>query len=150
MTSDLIARLPEMERQAADFEAKARALRQIVAGVRALNGDAQGITDPRFVEQNGTVFVAQAYDPNGPRGREAVLRVMSDRPNHLWRVIELKREILRRGWAPSPKSVEANLKRLRKTGDVVSPRYGFYRLAAASGDRSTAPTSVAPSDDKGT
>ncbi len=130
MTADLISRLPEMEREAAEHEAQARALRQIIAGVRALNGHAESITEPKFIEQNGTVFVAQAVDPDGPRGRQAVLRVMRERPDHLWKVIELKRAILSRGWAPSPKAVEANLKRMRQTGDVVCPRYGYYKLAA--------------------
>lgn len=129
VTSDLVARVPAMEREAAEYETKARALRQIIAGIRALNGDAEGMADLRFLEQNGTVFVARAVSPSGPRGREAVLRVMSERPEHIWRVIELKREILRRGWSPSPKAVEATLKRLRSTGAVLSPRYGFYTLA---------------------
>jgi hypothetical protein len=127
---DLITRLPDLEREAEEYESRARALRQIVAGVRALNGDAEGITDQRFVEQNGTVFVASPMDDDGPRGRDAVLKVMSQRPNHIWKVIELKRELLRRGWAPSPKAVEANLKRMRELGDVECPRYGYYKLAA--------------------
>lgn len=126
---DLTAQLPEMERVAAEYEAKAHALRQIIAGIQALNGGAEGIRDPRFVEQNGTIFVAQPPDPDGPRGREAVFRVMRERPLHTWKVIELKREILRRGWAPSPKAVEANLKRMRQAGDVICPRYGYYKLA---------------------
>ena len=127
--ADLAGRLPEMEREAADHEARARALRQIIAGIKALNGHANGITEPRFVEQNGTVFVAQAQDPHGPRGRDAVRRVMRERPGYTWRVIELKREILGRGWAPTPKAVEANLKRMRLAGEVVCPRYGYYQLA---------------------
>jgi hypothetical protein len=129
MTSDLVARLPELEREADELEGRARALRQIVAGVRELNGHADAITDARFVEQNGKVFVASALDKDGPRGREAVARVMQEQPHKIWKVIELKREILRRGWAPTPKAVEANLKRMRELGEVESPRYGYYRLA---------------------
>jgi hypothetical protein len=130
MTSDLLARLPDLEREAEELEGRARALRQIVAGVRQLNGHAGEITDARFVEQNGTVFIASALDQDGPRGREAVARVMEEQPRKIWKVIELKREILRRGWAPTPKSVEANLKRMRELGEVESPRYGYYRLIA--------------------
>jgi hypothetical protein len=128
MTSDLLTRLPEMEAEADEYESRARALRQIIAGVRALNGGAEDITDARFVEQNGTVFVARPPDPSGPRGRAAVLTVMRERPERMWKVIELKRELLGRGWAPTPKSVEANLKRMRELGEVVSPRYGYYAL----------------------
>jgi hypothetical protein len=129
MTSDLVARLPELEREADELEGRARALRQIVAGVRELNGHADEITDARFVEQNGKVFVASALDKDGPRGSEAVARVMQEQPHKIWKVIELKREILRRGWTPTPKAVEASLKRMRELGQVESPRYGYYRLA---------------------
>jgi hypothetical protein len=128
MTTDLLSQLPDLERQAAEHETKAQALRQIIAGVRALNGHVADITTPVFHEQNGTVFVAQAPDPSGPRGQLAVLRVMSERPTHIWKVIELKRELLRRGWAPSPKAVEATLKRMLQRREVVSPRYGYYTL----------------------
>jgi hypothetical protein len=135
VTSDLLARLPEMEREAEEHEAHARALRQFIAAVRALNGHAEDVRQPRFVEQNGTVFVAAQRDPAGPRGREAIRQVMAERPDAIWKVIELKREILGRGWAPSPKAVEANLKRMRQAGDVVCPRYGYYKLAVQSDGR---------------
>jgi hypothetical protein len=133
VTADLVAHLPELEREAAEHEAQARALRQIIAGVQALNGRATDLTQPVFHEQNGTLFVAQALDPSGPRGQVAVLKVMFERPTHLWKVVELKRELLRRGWAPSPKAVEATLKRMLKRGDVRSPRYGYYTLARGAG-----------------
>ena len=133
VTSDLISRLPDLEREAEEYEARARALRQIVAGVRALNGDSAGITRPRFVEQNGAVFVANEMDENGPRGRRAVLAIMSERPDHIWKVIELKREMLRRGWSPTPKAVEASLKRMRELGEVECPAYGYYTLAPEDG-----------------
>jgi hypothetical protein len=56
--------------------------------------------------ENGKVFVASALDKDGPRGREAVARVMQEQPQKIWKVIELKREILLRGWAPDrPTSV---------------------------------------------
>jgi hypothetical protein len=134
MTSDLLGRLPEMERQAEEHERQARALRQIIQGVRALNGHAQEITEPRFVEQNGTLFVAQAMDAGGPRGREAVRRVMAEEPRRIWKVIEIKRAVLSQGWAPTPKAVEASLKRMRELGEVECPRYGYYRLVVADGD----------------
>lgn len=151
MTSDLVARLPELEREADELEGRARALRQIVAGVRELNGHAGEITDARFVEQNGKVFVASALDENGPRGREAVVRVMREQPRKIWKVIELKREILRRGWAPTPKAVEANLKRMRELGEVESPRYGYYRLVEdARAEKAASLTDLRCKEDEGT
>lgn len=132
MPSALLARLPEMEREAAEHERKANALRQIIAGIRALNGHAAEVVEARFVEQNGTIFIARAPDAHAPRGRKALLRVMEEHPDRIWKVIDLKREVLRRGWAPTPKAVEATLKRLRLDGELNSPRYGYYRLANRS------------------
>ena len=151
MTSDLVARIPEMEREADELEARARALRQIVAGVRELNGHAGEIKDARFVEQNGTVFIASALDESGPRGREAVAQVMREQPHKIWKVIELKREILRRGWAPTPKAVEANLKRMRELHEVESPRYGYYRLADTTrAEKAASLTNLHCEEDEGT
>lgn len=153
MTSDLVARIPDFEREADELEARARALRQIVASVRELNGHAAELQDARVVEQNGTVFIASALDEDGPRGREAVARVMREQPHKIWKVIELKREILRRGWAPSPKSVEANLKRMRDLEEVESPRYGYYRLADAADERvekAASRTNLRCQEDEGT
>lgn len=67
-----------------------------------------------------------------------MLRVMHERPGYTWRVIEIKREILGRGWAPSPKAVEANLKRMRGADEVICPRYGYYTLAPAEPENEAA------------
>jgi hypothetical protein len=132
MPADLIAQLPEMEREAEEYERKAHALRQIIAGVRALNGHPTTLVEPRLVEQNGKIFIARPLDERGPRGRTAVLRVMAEHPARLWKVVDLKQELLRRGWAPTPKAVEASVKRLRQDGKVESPQYGYYQLVARS------------------
>jgi hypothetical protein len=129
---DLLVHLPELEREAEEHERKAHALRQIIAGVRALNGHATELLEPRIVEQNGKIFIARPLDERGPRGRTAVLRVMSEHPARLWKVVDLKHELLRRGWAPTPKAVEASVKRLRRDGKIASPQYGYYQLAPRS------------------
>ena len=45
---------------------------------------------------------------------------MREDPERSWKVVDLKREMLRRGWAPTPKAVEASVKRLRALDRVVS------------------------------
>lgn len=129
-----LSEIPEMEREAEDHELRARALRQMIEAVRVLNGHAVEVSDPLFVSQNGKMFVAQPLDRFGPRGRAAVVRVMKEAPDRLWKVVELKQELLRRGWSPSPKAVEACVKRLRQTGEIESPRYGFYKLRRDDGE----------------
>jgi hypothetical protein len=143
MTPDLAERLPELEQQAEEYERKAQALRQIVAAVHALNGDADAILMHRSYESHRTSFAVAPLAPDRPRGPKAVLRVMEEHPERDWKVVELKREILRRGWAPSPKAVEASVKRLRQTGEIVPTSYGHYRLRP-SGDEESAATEVQP------
>lgn len=62
---------------------------------------------------------------------------MRERPEHEWKVVDIKREMLRRGWAPTPKAVEASVAKLRMLGRIQPIRYGYYRLApnAASQER---------------
>lgn len=78
-------------------------------------------------------FKIAPLDENGPRGPKAVLRVLRQQPDRVWKVVEIKQEMLRRGWAPTPKAVEASIKRLRATGDLVSVGYGYYKLPPQRG-----------------
>jgi hypothetical protein len=128
MTSELVAQLPALERQAEDLERKAHAIRQIIAGVRALNGETDGLFPRKSFEAHRTSFEIAPPDDEGPRGPGAVLRVMREDQSRVWKVVELKREMLRRGWAATPKAVEASIKRLRTAGRVESASYGYYRL----------------------
>jgi DNA-binding response OmpR family regulator len=129
MTSELITKIPAWERQADDYERKALALRQMVAAVRALNGEAGALLSRKSFEAHRTTFEIAPPAEDGIRGPRAVLRIMAEDPRRAWKVVELKREMLRRGWAPSPKAVEASVKRLRHTGEVVATSYGWYKLA---------------------
>lgn len=134
MTSELLvglplAQLPELERQAEEFERKAHAIRQLIGAVRALNGEAGEILFHKTFESHRTIFEIAPLAKGGPRGPEAVLRVMREKRDNVWKVVELKREMLRRGWAPSPKAVEASVRKLRDLGQVLPAGYGHYRLA---------------------
>jgi hypothetical protein len=53
-----------------------------------------------------------------------------------WKVVDLKREMLRRGWAPTPKAVEGSVKRLREAGQIDCVSYGHYKLAQTESDES--------------
>lgn len=137
MTSELAAQLPELERQADEFERKAEAIRQIIAGVRALNGDADAILIRRRFAAHTTSFEVGAPVEGGPRGTEAILRVVSEAADRDWKVVDIKREVLRRGWAPTPKAVEASVATLRKLGRLQPTSYGHYRLAQPNGEGHT-------------
>src|SRR5215208_2672952 len=99
MTVDLAARVPLWEQEADEYERRARALRQMVAAVRMLNGEANEVLTSRSFDAHRTTFEIAPRTPNAPRGPTAVLQIMFDRPGYEWKVVELKREMLRRGWA---------------------------------------------------
>jgi hypothetical protein len=120
----------EYEAKAAKLLHKAAAIRQIIAGVEALNGDAETVLLRRSFRAHKNAFETRP-PTNGPRGPKAVLAVMREYPDRVWKVVELKREMLRRGWAPTPKAVEGSVKRLREAGDLEPVGYGHYKLPAA-------------------
>jgi hypothetical protein len=117
----------EFDAQAASYTKKAEAVRQIIGGIKALNGSAEAVLTRRF-EAHKTTFETRPFDAQGPRGPKAVLSVIREHPARRWKVVEVKREMLRRGWAPTPKAVEASIKRLRETGELVEAGYGHYKL----------------------
>ena len=134
--TELDLSLPELERQAEEFELKAHAIRQIIAGYRTLNGDAAAILTRRSFEAHRTAFEIAPPAQNGLRGPRAVLHVMAEAPHRDWKVIELKRVMLRQGLAPTPKAVEASVKRLREDGRIIPTSYGHYKLADPAAETS--------------
>jgi hypothetical protein len=119
----------DYERKAEEFARKAQAIRLIIDGVQALNGDAHAILTRRSFVAHGAAFDMRPLDPNGPRGRKAVLAVMREHPDRVWKVVEVKREMLKRGWAPTPKAVEATIAGMRTAGLLEPAGYGHYTLA---------------------
>ena len=130
--------LESLERQAVEFEDqaaklvhKANAIRQIIGRFEALNGSASEVLMRSFGAHKAP-FEIRPLASDGPRGPKAALAVMREQPERVWKVVDVKREMLRRGWAPTPKAVEASIKRLKETGALVSAGYGFYKLAASA------------------
>ena len=144
--TELDLSLPELERQAEEFEMKAHAIRQIIAGYRTLNGDAAAILTRRSFEAHRTAFEIAPPAQNGLRGPRAVLHVMAEAPHRDWKVIELKREMLRQGLAPTPKAVEASVKRLREDGRIIPTTYGHYKLADPAAEKSASNEQADPEE----
>jgi hypothetical protein len=125
----LVATAESYEQQADELARKAQAIRLIIDGVQALNGDAHAILTRRSFVAHGTAFDMRPLDPNGPRGRKAVLTVMREQPTRVWKVVDVKREMLKRGWAPTPKAVEATISGMRAARLLEPAGYGHYKLA---------------------
>src|SRR5215469_8019213 len=80
-------RAAEFEAEAARLIAKADAIRQIVAGVHALNGEAGRALLRRSFESHKLAFDTRPLDASGPRGPKAVLVVMSEQSDRTWKVL---------------------------------------------------------------
>lgn len=101
------------------------ALRQIIEGVRALNGEAGrlfGLT-PKPV----AVTTNRYSTDQGPRGREAVRKIAAERPG-VWKVSEMKAAIIERGWPDPGTGTEAAMKRLAASGEATKVGQGLYRF----------------------
>lgn len=77
---------------------------------------------------SGSVAVSRsAVIGLGPRGREAVRIIAAEQPG-VWKVKDIKDEILRRGWPDPGTGAEAALKRLAAAGEAERVGHGTYRI----------------------
>jgi hypothetical protein len=128
MPIDLLDRIPEWEREAERFEAKARALRQMVESVQVLNGDANRILGLGEISRTNQYSTAE-----GPRGRDAVRRITSERPG-IWRVADIKKVNRERGWPSNDTALETAVVRLAANGEAVKIKKGTYSFGADAPD----------------
>lgn len=100
-----------------------------LAEVMALVAPAQAETE--YHATHGTIkFRVVAGDSDQPSGREAVRRIVADRPG-VWTLAELKEEMVARGWFTSDKGLEAACSRLsRLNGEARRIRKGTYVFPA--------------------
>lgn len=124
MPLDLLHRIPEWEKEAARFEEKARALRQMIDSVRVLNGDAARILALGAVQRTN-----QYSTDEGPRGRDAVRRITAESPGE-WRVADIKRINRERGWPSTDSALDTAVARLAASGFAVKVKKGTYRFGA--------------------
>jgi hypothetical protein len=142
---DLMTKIPEWEREADEHERKARALRQIIEGVRTLNGDAERLFGGMAGgnTSGGMTVSRSAMIGLGPRGREAVRMIAVEQPG-VWKVKDLKDEILRRGWPDPGTGTEAALKRLAAAGEAERIGHGTYKIGRVQHE----PADAAPASEE--
>jgi hypothetical protein len=153
MTTDLLAGFPDlahMEREAQALERKAHALRQIIDGVKTLNGSAtqlllaRAVTPPPaqspiFVP--GSVLADTPVGSTHPRGREAVRMIVGDLHGP-WPASHVKKEFERRGWSSSWKAIDTTLQRMTQDGEIIRVRKGVYTNGPTGGAEQAAGTST--------
>ena len=122
--------LAEAERNIEEAEKIAALWREIADVLRRTNGHSNG---------NGkTVTVAvsdvgvQIAEASQPRGREAVRRIVADRPG-VWNLRDIADKALALGWASDRKNIEVAVHRMRASGEVRRVRQGVYDFTAIQG-----------------
>jgi hypothetical protein len=125
MVTDLTARLPELEAEAEALERKATALRQVVEGIKALNGDATALLLGITPDPNGGV--RSQPSGTGLSGRDAIRRIVAERPG-IWKVADLRKLAEARGYGVTTMGVEKAVRRMMETGEAVKVGYGRYRF----------------------
>jgi hypothetical protein len=118
---DVQGELAKVEREAAVLARRAEALRKIAEGLHELNGHAE-----ELFSLNGS---GSENLRAGPRGRQAVLTVVKDRPG-IWKLRDLADLVVQNGWADSRKPVEVAVHRLVKDGKARRIRTGVYEFPA--------------------
>src|SRR5690348_6224528 len=97
-----------LEEQAAALERDASALRKLSEAAQELGEERVRALLAPVLNGNGDSNGHVAEPPeeeNGPRGREAVRRIVRERPG-IWSLQEIRAEMQRRGWFTSGKAVE--------------------------------------------
>ena len=130
-----------LEQQAEALERDAVAVRKLVDAARDLGEERVAALLAPMLARNGngnghtapTPVVAPDPPEDEPRGREAVRRIVHERPG-LWTLSDLRAEMKRRGWFTSNKGVDVAVTRLVASGEarrVGKGRYEFF----AGGER---------------
>lgn len=109
-----------IEREAEEAERRAAALRKIAEAARDLGDEGLAhirtlVESPNGNGGNGHVADEPKDSPDpaadAPRGREAVRRIVAERPG-IWTLADLREEMKQRGWYVSAKAVEVAVTRL--------------------------------------
>jgi len=93
-------------------------------GGHEADAEAEGERQPARVESEGA-------DAPATR-REAIETVMRERPNHSWKLSELREALVARGWLPDDEAsnhrLQVTASRMAKRRQLRRPRQGYYRL----------------------
>ena len=139
------AELERLEAKISRLQEQAGALRQVKSGIEAYLGISTVATD----SAGTAVIVANANEE--PRGKEAVRRVMAERPGYAWSVPEIKDAVLAKGWIADNKrvleAVRTNLGRAMESwpDQIAWVSRGRYMYAPAT-VKSDAPDESGASD----
>jgi hypothetical protein len=124
------------------MERDAGAMRKLVEAARELGEErVRDLLAPTMTgNHNGHVGEGPLPVPvpteDGPRGREAVRRIVHERPG-VWTLTKLRAEMKRREWFTSNKGVDVAVTRLVASGEarrVGKGRYEFFAPATEERD----------------
>lgn len=121
-----------IESKADEMERELAALRKLAEVATELGED--GVTQllalvsPDHTNGNGHSNGNVVADPKAPRGREAIMRVVAERPG-LWTLSEIVDGLKASHWFTSRKAAEVAVSRLCASGALQRKRKGVYEFS---------------------
>ena len=69
--------------------------------------------------------------------REAVLALLGEKPDHAWKLAEMRAAMVQRGWLAADDSAAHALgvvvSKMARSGEIARPQTGYYQLLPANG-----------------
>jgi hypothetical protein len=139
-TDHLTGAIRQLESQRDAYQTQVAALDSIISQLRNMTAlPTIPLTAPNEAPDN---FAAETPnppfqrhiappDPNAPRGQEAVMRILMEKPGEWIRFKELVAEMKHRRWteAERDEAIRTSADRLSKKDPRVEKKRGFYRFA---------------------
>ena len=122
-----------LEQGADDAGREAARLRELVERGRELGGDALAELGALLGSETTSNGHTSGRPAHVPRGREAVRRIVRDRPG-IWTLSELREEMRTRGWFTSSKGLEVAVVRLCEAGECRRVSKGRYEFPPERGE----------------
>jgi hypothetical protein len=119
------AELEQLRRDAQEINRGIEIREQALAMKRTFTDERRG--QPRG---NWPVRQSRNFARNAPfRGRDAIRQILSETPEkRTWTIAEMLEAILRRGWVGNTHSVQVNLSRMYRDGELDKESVGVYAV----------------------
>lgn len=119
------AELEELRRQAHEINRGIEIREQALAMKRTFTNERHG--QPRG---NWPVRQTRVFEASPPfRGRDAIRQIIQETPaKRTWTIAEMLEAILKRGWTGNTHSVQVNLSRMYRDGELDKESVGVYAV----------------------
>lgn len=126
--------LPEIEADLAALLRQREAINREIAICEHLLEFAKSVDPPAEPpdEAQASQPSAALNDGGVPGLREGIRRILGEDPHRPWKLAEVYRELVRRGWVSNDASgrnrLQLRMAAMANHGELVKPEYGYYQL----------------------